>query len=328
MGTSRQCKINGFFWHQKALLFGLLLFIVNCTSSPHPKQDDLPDFDIDLIRFEQHFFGDLERPLEQLKSQYLYFFPSQTPDSVWQAKRTDSLQQILFQATKIISDKDLYTRTENVLQHAKHYFPKEKLPHKVITLLTDVNYGLRAVDADSLLLISVDTYLGASHPLYEGIPQYIKNKLIFAHLEAELVDALSDRFIPQLNSSVFLNRIVQHGKRLLLHDYFAPHLNPHSHIQYTQSQWEWAIEHESDVWRYFIDNELLFSTDKSLRFRFLSASPYSKFYSYLDENSPGRIGQWIGYRMLKKYQKRTGASLQEVLSANAQEILKKSRYNP
>jgi uncharacterized protein YjaZ len=48
----------------------------------------------------------------------------------------------------------------------------------------------------------------------------------------------------------------------------------------------------------------------------------------LDDNSPGRLGQWIGYRMVKAYQKRTGADLEKVLLANAQEILKKSRYNP
>jgi hypothetical protein len=72
----------------------------------------------------------------------------------------------------------------------------------------------------------------------------------------------------------------------------------------------------------------LFSTDESLAFRFLLSSPYSKFYSYLDVDSPGRIGQWIGYQMLKKYQKRTGATLKEILAASPQEILKKSRYNP
>lgn len=60
----------------------------------------------------------------------------------------------------------------------------------------------------------------------------------------------------------------------------------------------------------------------------LLSSPYSKFYSYLDVDSPGRIGQWIGYQMLKKYQKRTGESLQEIIAASPQEILKKSKYNP
>lgn len=310
------------------MLFGLSLIVSGCSSSTHPKPQDLPEFSFELIRFEHVFFGDLNTPLDQLKSQYPYFFPEQTPDFVWEEKRTDSLQQVLFKATQTLFKDDLKQRTSNVLRYANHYFPNDKLPRKVITLLTDVDYSLRAVDADSLLLISIDTYLGESHPLYEGIPQYIKNSLVPEHLESELIDALSNRYIQKTNSRSFLSRMVTHGKRLLIHDYLAPDLMVHQHIQYTQNQWDWAISHESDVWRYFVDNEWLFSTDESLRFRFLTLSPYSKFYSYLDENSPGRIGQWIGYRMVKAYQKRTGASLQEVLAANAQEILKKSRYNP
>ncbi|MDA0779910.1 MAG: gliding motility lipoprotein GldB [Bacteroidetes bacterium] len=304
------------------------LIVSGCSSSTHPKPQDLPEFPFELIRFEHVFFGDLNTPLDQLKSQYPYFFPEQTPDFVWEEKRTNSLQQALFKATQTLFKDDLKQRTSNVLRYANHYFPNDKLPRKVITLLTDVDYSLRAVDADSLLLISIDTYLGESHPLYEGIPQYIKNSLVPEHLESELIDALSNRYIQKTNSRSFLSRMVTHGKRLLIHDYLAPDLMAHQHIQYTQNQWDWAISHESDVWRYFVDNEWLFSTDESLRFRFLNLSPYSKFYSYLDENSPGRIGQWIGYRMVKAYQKRTGASLQEVLAANAQEILKKSRYNP
>jgi hypothetical protein len=247
---------------------------------------------------------------------------------LWLEKRSDSLQQLLFDATKSISKSHLKSRITRVLQYAHYYFPDEKLPQTAISLLTDVDYLLRAVDADSMLLLSIDTYLGVDHPLYEGIPVYIKNKLTLHHLESEIIDALAPRFIPAPRGRTFLDHMVQDGKRLLLHDYLAPGLENYQHIQYTATQWEWASTHEAEVWRYFIDSELLFSTDESLAFRFLLSSPYSKFYSYLDVDSPGRIGQWIGYQMLKKYQKRTGATLKEILAASPQEILKKSRYNP
>ena len=86
----------------------------------------------------------------------------------------------------------------------------------------------------------------------------MKNKLVPIHLESELIDALSGRYVPQASNRAFLSRMVMHGKRLFLHDHLAPHLKGNQHIQYTQSQWDWAITHESDVWRYFVDNELLF----------------------------------------------------------------------
>lgn len=322
------CKINAFFRHLKTwFLIGAFGF-VGCTSSPHPRPEKLPKVSQEFVQFEALFYGDLETSLKELKSQFPYFFPSQTPDHVWLDKRTDTLQQMLFQATKHLHNKKIHQRVERVLQHVNYYFPDEQLPSKTITLLTDVDYSLRAVDADSLLLISIDTFLGENHPLYEGIPQYIKNKLTLNHLEAEIIDALAHRFVPQPGERAFLAQCIAHGKRLLLQDYFAPYREQNEHIQYTQDQWNWALSHEDDIWRYFVDNELLFSTDEKLRFRFLKPSPFSKFYTTLDANSPGRIGQWMGYRIVKAFQKRTGASLQLTLKTTPQELLKKSRYNP
>ena len=321
-------KINAFFWHPKTLFLVVSFWIVGCTSSSRPQPDELPEIMLEVVRFEHLFYGDLTTSLENVKSQYPYFFPAQTPDNVWLAKRTDSLQQVLYQATKPLFKNELKQRVERVFQHVKYYFPNEELPQKAITLLTDVDYSLRAVDADSLLLLSIDTYLGENHILYEGIPGYVKEKLISNHFEAEIIDALAPRFVPNPKNRTFLAQSIAHGKRLLLHDYFAPDILQIHHIQYTQDQWDWATEHESDIWHHFVDNELLFSTDENLRFRFLSSGPYSKFYTTLDVNSPGRIGQWVGYRIVQAYQKRTGASIQQVLAADAQEILKKSKYNP
>ena len=322
------CKIKSFYSYTKAVFLLLLFMLGACTSSKHPKQNQLPEVSLELIRFEQQFFGNTDTPLDSVKAQFPYFFPNKTPDSLWQNKRIDSLQQTLYKATKPLFDGELFSRVENVFKHAKYYFPNEQLPQKVITLLTDVDYTFRAVDADSLLLISVDTYLGADHPLYDGIPQYIRKTLQPTHLEAELIDALSSRFVPKPTGRTFLAQCITAGKRLVLQDFLAPKVSSMYHIQYSQEQWDWALEHEEDIWQYFIENELLFSTDDVLVFRFLKPSPFSKFYTYLEDGSPGRIGAWIGYRIVQAYHKRTNATLQEILLEDAQEILKKSRYNP
>ena len=91
---------------------------------------------------------------------------------------------------------------------------------------------------------------------------------------------------------------------------------------------QWAFENEKNVWDYFISNEILFSTENSLDYRFLNDSPYSKFNSSLDNGSPPRIGAFIGYRILESFIKRTNYNIQEILNISPQEILKKSNYNP
>jgi hypothetical protein len=327
MDNYKYGKIKAFFAHQKAVVL-LFLLLSSCSNKKHPKKQDLPEVSFEFIRFERLFYDASDISLQELKTDYPYLFPLETPDSIWHAKRKDSLQIVLYEATQTIDTPVLKERIATVLQRTKFYFPKTPMPKKVISLLTDVDYTLRAVDADSLFLLSIDTYLGAAHDLYQGIPLYIKRKLSPAHLESEIIDALAPRFVPNPKDRSFLAQMIMHGKRLLLHDYLAPHLSAEKHIQYTAAQWTWAEDHEAEVWDYFLANELLFSTDDRLHFRFLTPGPFSKFYSFLDQDSPGRIGQWVGYRIVRAYQKRTDATLTEVLQADAQEILKKSRYNP
>ena len=171
------CKIKLFFRHLKGLSVVIFYFLISCNTSTFPKPTDLEEIPLDYLSFEALFFGNLDTSLEDIKAQFPFFFPIQTPDAVWLEKRSDSLQQLLFDATKSIPKNNLKPRIMRVLQYANYYFPEEKLPQTAISLLTDVDYSLRAVDAENMLLISIDTYLGIDHPLYEGIPVYIKNKL-------------------------------------------------------------------------------------------------------------------------------------------------------
>ena len=215
MNLDNYCKIKSFFRHLKGLSVVVFYFLISCNTSTHPKPADLEEIPLNYVSFEALFFGDLDTSLEDIKAQFPFFFPSQTPDAVWIEKRSDLLQQKLFDATKSISKNNLKSRITQVLQYANYYFPDEKLPQTAISLLTDVDYSLRAVDADNMLLISIDTYLGIDHPLYEGIPAYIKNKLTLDHLEAEIIDALAPRFIQTPSGRTFLEQMVHHGKRLL-----------------------------------------------------------------------------------------------------------------
>ena len=164
MYVDNYCKIKSFFRHLKGLLVVVVFFMVSCNTSTHPKLADLEEIPLDYVSFETLFFGDLDVPLEDIKAQFPFFFPSQTPDAVWLEKRSDSLQQLLFDATKAIPKNNLKSRVTRVFQYANYYFPEEKLPQTAISLLTDVDYSVRAVDADKLLLFSIDTYFFLDHP--------------------------------------------------------------------------------------------------------------------------------------------------------------------
>ena len=99
-------------------------------------------------------------------------------------------------------------------------------------------------------------------------------------------------------------------------------------IGYTQDQLEWAISNESYIWRYFIEKELLYSTDNKLPGRFINPAPFTKFYLELDSESPGRLGQYIGWQIVRSYMEHNTIDLFDMLQKDANEIFNDSKFKP
>jgi uncharacterized protein YjaZ len=97
---------------------------------------------------------------------------------------------------------------------------------------------------------------------------------------------------------------------------------------YTPEQIKWCEENEPQIWMYFIENKLLFDSDSKLYSRFLQKAPFSKFYLDLDSESPGRVGVWIGWQIVRSYMKNNNVTLQQLFAANAKEIFDNSKYKP
>jgi uncharacterized protein YjaZ len=99
-------------------------------------------------------------------------------------------------------------------------------------------------------------------------------------------------------------------------------------IGYTSQQDQWCNENESYIWRYFIDENLLYDSDSRLPNRFINLAPFSKFYLEIDNDSPGRIGQWIGWQIVRSFMENNEVSLNDMLKLDAKELFEKSKYKP
>ncbi len=80
---------------------------------------------------------------------------------------------------------------EYLFKHLKYYFPRTRTP-RVIGVINNVDYQSKTIYNDSLLLISLDTYLGKNHPLYEGIPQYIRQEMDAKYLSSHVVNKFAE----------------------------------------------------------------------------------------------------------------------------------------
>ncbi|MNL23930.1 hypothetical protein D3C87_1453440 [compost metagenome] len=60
----------------------------------------------------------------------------------------------------------------------------------------------------------------------------------------------------------------------------------------------------------------------------MTPAPFSKFYLEIDNDSPGRVGAWIGWQMVRSYMKNNNVTLPELLKTDNKEIFEKSKYKP
>ncbi len=311
----------------------LILYTFIFTSCKNEKKLDISvshiQIDITVNRFDVDFYATTEKTLPKTKKKYPLLFPINTPDSIWLAKIKSKDEQELFAETQkiFLSFDDEKQELTSLFKHIKYYYPQFKFP-KVITMLTNLDYENRVVYADSLLLVSLDAYLGKEHPFYGDYPKYIKENNHKKHIVVDVANTfIAKQFLPNLNRT-FLGKIIYEGKKMYFLDAYLPQKTDKEKIGYSKEKLAWALANEEQVWKYFIEKKLLDSTNKELSKRFIDVAPFSKFYLSEDNNSPGRIGLWLGWQIVRSFMKENTISLQELLKITALDLLRKSKYKP
>jgi len=284
---------------------------------------------LQVLRFDKEFAEAKPEDIPNLKQKYPYLFPKQYSDSVWIAKLEDTLQIELFNEvnTAFPNFEKETTALELLFKHTLYYFPNYKAP-KVITVISDVDFNNRVILADTLLLIGLDNYLGKDHRFYGGIEKYLAAGLDKNFLASDVASAFGKTVIQFPSDRTFLAQMIYYGKELYLKDKLMPLATDAQKIGYTPEELEWAQANEEQIWRYFIDRELLYSTDNMLSPRFLDPAPFSKFRLELDNESPGRLGRYMGWQIVRAFMDKNNIKLNQLLDLPADEIFKKSYYKP
>ncbi|MBT8183152.1 MAG: gliding motility lipoprotein GldB [Eudoraea sp.] len=317
----------------KTRFFALLLILFSSYSCKNETgvSEDVSKIRINLavLRFDKQFAEAKPEDIPALKNEFPYLFPKQYPDSLWIAKLNDTLQKELYSEVnaefpdfvKETADLELF------FKHVLYYFPNYKVP-KVITVISDVDYTNRVILADTLLLIGLDNYLGKDHRFYGGIEQYIAAGLDKEYLVSDVASAFGKTRLRFPSDRTFLAQMIYYGKELYLKDKLMPLATDAQKIAYSPEELEWAQANEEQIWRYFIEREILYSTDNMLAPRFLDPAPFSKFRLELDNESPGRLGRYMGWQITRAFMNNNDVKLSQLLGLSAEEIFKKSNYKP
>ncbi|WP_293870773.1 gliding motility lipoprotein GldB [Flavobacterium sp.] len=281
-----------------------------------------------VYRFDKAFFETPPNELSKLKAQYPFFFPKETPDKVWLDKMQNPQWKELYKAVekKYTNFGKQTLEIEDLLKHIKYYFPKTVTP-KVYTIIAEMDYNSKTIYANDKLIISLELYLGAQHKFYE-FPKYLEQNFEERQMMPDIVTSFSLGKIPSSREKTLLADMIYYGKQLYLKDELLPVYNDAEKIGYLPEQIKWCQENESYIWRYFIEKELLYSTDSKLPNRFINLAPFSKFYLEIDNESPGRVGQWIGWQIVRSFMQNNDVSLQDMLKISPKVLFEKSKYKP
>lgn len=311
-----------------SVLFVVLLFSCNSKSKVEKEIGKIP-MDVEIIRFDKAFASTTPDELPKLKAEFPTFFPEQYNDSIWVEKLTDTLQkQLENEVLKAFPNEDtLQEVLVSLFQHIKYYFPEFTTP-VVFTTTSDVDYRNKVILADSMLVIGLDNYLGSKHRFYEGIDKYIAKEMKPSQIGPDVAERYARQYIKVPNRRSFLGQIVYFGKELYLKELWLPYTTDAEKIGYTEEEFQWAEENEEYMWRYFIEKELLYSTDPKLAARFVSPAPFSKFYLEIDNESPGMLGRYLGWKIVRAYMQNNETDVQQLMITDADEIFTNSKYKP
>ncbi len=332
----------------KCLVFCCMFF--SCHSNKNTP--DVSDISIELStkRFEKDLFNSdtnhIIATIDTLISKYPTFGPAffQTilnVDPRWNDDTTKnyingfigSQMAVYDSAEKIFNDFSPYEKEiRKSLQYLHYYFPTYVAPHEIITYLGPLD-GYGDVITKDAFLIGLHHHLGKNSSIYnspwlhETYPQYLTDRFEPDYIVVNCMkNIIGDMYPDKSEEAPLSTQMIEAGKRLYLLQKIIPSYDEYKLIGYTNEQLKKCYSNESKVWELFIQNELLHSIDKNLIRNYLGESPKTQ---ELGEGSPGNIGAFVGWQIVKKYiQNFPKTTPGELMNTDARKILDDAKYKP
>jgi hypothetical protein len=330
------------------LLFLICLIIISCkreqkqayTIIPQKtlrkielKQVNIKRFDIDLFQIDM---SKLQSELMKLQDEYHFFLDTDLEDmrNVEQMEsylHDRSIRTMYEETMKVYEDITfLEVQLTDAFKRIKVILPEFEIPN-VYTYISggDFEYPIKYVN--NHLLIALDMYLGQQFPVYSmwGIPQFVSYRMRKEHIIVDCMKEIARAQVDKNNvkSKSLLDKMIYEGKLLYFIDITLPHVHDSIKISYTASQLGWAEEYQGNVWSYFIEHDILHTTDIRTINKFVLDGPFTSTFS---KNSPSRIGYYIGWQIVRHCMRNNNTFLIQDLfnEINSTKILQMSGYKP
>ncbi|MDR0865525.1 MAG: gliding motility protein GldB [Candidatus Symbiothrix sp.] len=205
-------------------------------------------------------------------------------------------------------------------------FPLLKQP-KIYMHVSGLNQNV--IVTDEILSLSADKYLGADYPLYANFFYDYQRQLMSPDRMSPdyLLGFMMANFPFAGNGEILLDRMLYEGKLRYILSRLIPNREVWEYVGYNEKQYAWCTSHQARIWKSILENKHLFTPNYVTTSQYLKDAPYT---ASLPAESPGKVGVWLGYRIIVAYMdKHPQTSLQELMNrTDYEELLKQSKYKP
>jgi hypothetical protein len=327
-----------------------IIFLISCGDNRIPDVSNIK-VNVEVKRFEQDFFAldtiNVMGSLDQLGTKYPVFLGDFLFGYMQLPPITDTSLQLHALIKQYIRDyrpiKDSVDKafsnfdriTEDIvkgLQFVKYYFPNYATPPYIITCVAPLE-GPADVITRNALAISLAHHLGENFSYYNSdigvqvLPRYRTHWFSRETIAVGcLKNIVGDLRPPLQPGRPLVEQMVDAGKTLYVLDKVMPHTPDTLKLNYTKRQLEFCQKNEGIIWHSFASNNLLFTTENALTDGFMHEGPFTPEFG---NESPGGIGNFVGWQIVKKYmEKKSGLSLADLMKTDVKTIFEESKYKP
>lgn len=326
-------------------LAATILFFSCSNETSKPNVSDIK-VNFKIERFEQSFFkmdtSNISAGIQQVNQQFPHFFPFYVQQilRVPPAEATPVIKQILTGYAPI--NDSIQKKYSNLnwlkdeltigFKYVKHYYPSYKLP--------DVITFIGTFDAPGVVLtphylgIGLHQYAGKNFSVYkdqqlqEMYPDYISRRFDKEYMGVNSMKAIVDDIYPDSSTGrPLIEQMIEKGKQWYLLDKFLPGTPDSLVTGYTKRQLDWVKNNEGNIWGFFTSNTDIYTIDPAVIQDYIGEAPFTR--GMPEGASPGNIGQWVGWQIVKKFaEKKPELTVQQVLATPAKTIFGEAKYKP
>lgn len=210
---------------------------------------------------------------------------------------------------------------EDGFRNLKFHFPDVKLPHAIV--FANSVFQSSAFSTQNELVIGIERYLGKDDDLIQQLPPdvfyaWIKNGFEPRYLERDALNSWILTHLVIMQEGNLAENMINWGKALYFTEAAYPNAASDIIIRYTPEQLKWAEENEASFWKYLVKEKMLFRTDEDESINMLAPGPFTPG---LPEKGPDRLGQFLGWKMVRNYMQENDITLKELLKTPYNKIL-------